>query len=182
MCDSIIYLIGFSGTGKTTIGKKISDMLDIPFLDMDSKIEEIANQSVSSIFRDLGENQFRKMETDLLKSVSNLYLEDCRYSQVVSTGGGVSSIVENLEIMSRSGILICLSASPETILMRLNEQQNNEGNDADRPMLHSKEDPLDRIKELLKIRHEDYMKADFIIDTDLKNPLDIAIEIVNLLK
>ena len=52
MCDSIIYLIGFSGTGKTTIGKKISDMLDIPLLDMDSKNEELANKSLTSIFRE----------------------------------------------------------------------------------------------------------------------------------
>ena len=181
MCDSIIYLIGFSGTGKTTIGKELSRILDIPFIDMDSKIEEIANDSITSIFKNLGEEKFRNMETNLLNSISLLGDANCRYSQVVSTGGGVWSIVKNREMMSRSGIVICLEAAPETILDRLEYQKNDEGSGADRPMLNS-DDPLQAINELLEIRRADYLKADFVIDTDGKHVLNIASEIVGLLE
>lgn len=182
MCDSIIYLIGFSGTGKTTVGEEVSRILDVPFLDMDSEIEDFSNQSIPEIFRNDGEETFRKMETDLIKTVSVLDCEECRYSRVVSTGGGVWTILENREMMSHSGIVICLNASPETILMRLKKQQNNEGSGADRPMLNSDKDPLNTIKELLEIRYKDYLQADFIVDTDSKNTLDIATEIVDLLE
>ena len=182
MCDSIIYLIGFSGTGKTTIGKELSKILDIPFLDMDSKIEKLQNESITSIFKNLGEDKFRKMETDLIRSVALASNQDCRYSQVVSTGGGVWSNPENREIMSDSGIVVCLNASPETILMRLEEQQANEGSVADRPMLNSEQNSLETIKKLLEVRYKDYIKADFIVNTDYRNTLDIAMEIVDLFK
>ena len=151
MRDSIIYLIGFSGTGKTTIGKELSKILDIPFLDMDSKIEKLQNESISSIFKNLGEDQFRKMERDLIRSVALMSNQDSRYARVVSTGGGVWANPENREIMSDAGIVVCLNASPETILMRLEEQQANEGSLADTPMLNSDQNSLGTIKKLLEV-------------------------------
>ena len=89
---------------------------------------------------------------------------------------------ENREIMSDSGIVVCLNASPETILMRLEEQQANEGSLADRPMLNSDQNSLGTIKKLLEVRYKDYIKADFIVNTDSRNTLDIAMEIVDILK
>jgi len=182
MCDSIIYLIGFSGTGKTTVGEKVARILDTFFLDMDSKIAEDAQQSIPEIFSSVGEDVFRKMETDLIKKISNSNSEKCCSAQVVSTGGGVWSVFENRQLMYSSGIVICLNASPETILMRLERQQLTEGSIADRPMLYSGEGSLNKVKELLQIRYENYMKADFILQTDAKTPLSIAEEIEDLLK
>lgn len=146
-----IILTGFMGTGKSTVGKKIADRLGWPFIDTDDLIEEKAGMIVSNIFAKHGEAYFRTLERQVIDNV-------CRGTgKVVATGGGAMTIEENARRLQESGTVICLTAEPEVILSRV---QDN----VDRPLLQGA-DPLGKIRTLLSARAEAYARADIIIDT-----------------
>ena len=167
-----IYLIGFSGTGKSTSGEILSKVLKLNYVDMDSEIELREGSLIPEIFSSVGEDGFRKLETNLLESISN------KERQVVSTGGGLPTLIENRSIMAETGKIVCLTASPETIYERLLQHSSELGEKADRPMLFS-DNPLDRIRELLLDREGAYLcKADLIIDTELFGPEEVAYKII----
>lgn len=139
------------GTGKSTVGKKVADRLGCPFIDTDDLIEEKTGMSITNIFAEQGEPYFRALERQVIDHV-------CRDTgKVIATGGGAMTIEENARRLRESGTVICLTAEPEIILSRV---QNN----MDRPLLQS-EDPLGKIVALLTARAEAYAKADIIIDT-----------------
>ena len=165
-----IYLTGFSGTGKSTVGNVLAIMTGKDFVDVDLVIEEIEGKSIPDIFALKGEEYFRSVETECLREVST------RSETIVSTGGGVPVSLQNIEIMEDSGAIVWLKANPETILTRLSVQSQETGVENDRPMLVSKQ-PLERIAKLLKSRQIAYQKSDLSVDTDGKNPETVAKEI-----
>ena len=152
-----IYLIGFSGTGKSLSGIRAAELLKLPFVDMDDLIEYRTKKSIPEIFEQDGEDEFRKIETDILRELAD------KTSRVVSTGGGVPVRSVNREIMRNSGVIIHLTATPETIRKRLTTSQNR--NRTLRPML-GENAPEQRIANLLAERNQAYSCADRVIDTE----------------
>ena len=146
-----IYLVGFMGTGKTVTGKEVAKRLNQQFLDLDFLIEEREKKKISQIFAEDGEAHFRSLEKQVLREVSEG--EDL----VVSCGGGIVLDRENIQIMKKAGLMICLSSRPGVILRRTQGYNH-------RPLLEV-DDPKKRVEELLKIRAPFYAQADYIIDT-----------------
>lgn len=146
-----IYLVGFMGTGKSTVGKILANRMKLSFLDMDAELVNKAKMSITDIFRTKGEEHFRKLETKLLAEITK------KKGLVVSTGGGVMISHENLAMMKASGHVITLAASPETVYERTK-------NDTSRPLLLGPE-PLSEIQRLMFERAYYYIKGDTILDT-----------------
>ena len=162
-----IILEGFMGSGKTTVSEILSDRLGLELMDTDATIEDTEGRSISSIFREDGEEAFRDMETELLTMIAGDHLRD----MVISLGGGMPVREKNRELLKESGKVVYLKASPETIYERVK-------GDTTRPLLQG-EDPLLRIKELMEGRSDVYDEAaDLIIDTDNKTPDEICDEII----
>jgi len=160
-----IVLTGFMGTGKTEVGKELSRLLDMKLIDVDTEIEKSRKLTINDIFKKFGEPRFREIETEMIKNLSE------KKNIIISTGGGAVLKQENMNALRKNGVIVCLTASPETILKRTS--RNN-----DRPLLQV-ENPLKKIKELLNFRKPFYEKADIIINTNDKTPLQIAEEIID---
>jgi shikimate kinase len=155
-----IYLIGFMGAGKTSVGRILAKKLRLEFSDLDELIEADCGETISSIFSEHGEDFFRDLESKKLQSVSK------NSGQIVATGGGVVLRQVNWEVMKEGGITVYLKASPDVLWSRIK-------NDASRPLLQV-EKPSEKINELLSMRMPLYEKADLIIDTENKSPENIA--------
>lgn len=147
-----VVLVGFAGTGKTVVGKKLAGRLGYEFVDTDVLIEKEEGRSVSEIFRDSGESHFRKVEKQVIQKLLG------RTGMVVATGGGAVLDPDNMAYLRQLGPLICLTAQPRTILSRL------EGN-GDRPLLNHP-DRLGTIQRLLSERQRYYERADYLLKTD----------------
>lgn len=145
-----IVLIGFMGTGKSTVGNKLANRLGLKFVDSDDIIEKRADKSIEEIFAQEGEKYFRDLETEVVSDLGQ------RTGLVIATGGGVVLRKQNIEALSKNGIIILLTATPEEILNRV------EG--TDRPLLDV-ENPLQEIKDLLAQRKEYYDITEHKIDT-----------------
>lgn len=155
--DKHIILIGFMGTGKTTIGFKLANHLERNFIDIDKEIELKEKLSINEIFSSKGENYFRQVETDVLNRVTN-----CNMPSVISTGGGIILTEENRSAMNNS-LVILLTAAPETIYNRIKE-------DSSRPLLNDKNNLLSQISTILEQRERIYKEiSDYIIDTERKD-------------
>jgi shikimate kinase len=152
-----IFLIGLPGSGKTTLGKKISRSLNLEFVDTDEEICRKERTTVENIFAEKGEKYFREIERDTLK---NLIEKDNR---IISTGGGLPCFHDNIETINKSGISIFLNSSPEIITQRLFNETNH-----NRPLLKGKnqEDLLKFLHEKLKERFPFYSKANFEFKSD----------------
>ena len=163
-----IFLIGFMGAGKSTIARCLHSHHGMEWLEMDKEIEKSEGMPVSEIFRRKGEEYFRELETGLLLSLES------RSNTVVSCGGGVPLRSCNVEAMKRSGIVVFLTARPETILERVKDSH-------DRPLLEGHKD-VEYIAGLLSKRLERYQAAaDVQIATDGRRTAEIAEEIYVLL-
>jgi shikimate kinase len=152
--DSRIFLIGFMGSGKSTLGAQLAKQLDYHFLDMDQLIEETADMSIPEIFDEHGEEVFRKWEHDIL-------LEVCRLEkQVISTGGGVPCHSGNMDLMNSHGSTIYLKLSPEALLSRLIKSWT------ERPLIRGKSESelLEFIQTTLKNREEYYSRATHVVN------------------
>lgn len=144
-----IILIGFMGTGKSSIGKRLAKLIDWEFIDTDWEIEETTGLSVLEMFRKHGEVRFRSEEALVVRR-----LEEKAHC-VIATGGGTILNPENWEIIKNMGLVICLYASLDTILERVSNRN-------DRPLLkRSREE----IEELWSSRQAFYNQAQIIIDT-----------------
>ena len=150
-----ITLVGFMGTGKTTVAKLLSRSLNMHYVSSDDLIEEKEGMSINSIFREKGEEYFRASESDVLREILD------REGQVVDAGGGVMLDEENVRLLREHSILICLTADAETVYERTGRQSH-------RPLLNV-EDPLGKIKELMRKRRSFYDKAPYHIDTSSFN-------------
>ncbi|MDD5107930.1 MAG: shikimate kinase [Candidatus Omnitrophica bacterium] len=146
-----IYLVGFMGTGKTTVGRLLAAQKKWNFVDLDELIELKEQRRIVDIFAKEGERYFRKIEKKLLKQIST------QKKFVVACGGGVVLDKDNIKLMKKTGILICLCANCEEILKRVSSSTH-------RPILNV-EKPRERIEFLLKMRAPYYMQADKMIDT-----------------
>lgn len=155
-------MIGFMGSGKTTVGLKLSYRLKMPVEDTDKLIERREGRSVSEIFAAEGEEYFRRQETALLKELS-----EKKYGRIYSVGGGMPVRPENRLLLKRLGTVVYLRISPETVYERLK-------NDTERPLLQCA-DPLGRIRQLMEDRREAYEScADFTVDVDQAGPGEIV--------
>ena len=159
-----IVLTGFMGTGKTAVGMELERILDMKLIDVDTEIEKSENVTINEIFKQFGEPRFREIETEMIRKLSS------HKNAIISTGGGAVLKQENMEILRQNGVIVCLIATPETILNRTSKSN-------DRPLLKV-ENPFAKINELLNFRRPFYEKADIMIDTENKTPLQIAEEII----
>ncbi len=157
------------GTGKTTVGKKLAQELNMTFLDMDDIIQQREHKSISDIFEQDGEPRFRSMEKALALELSQ------QSNLVIATGGGIVLDPENISNYSKTGFVVCLNAGPETILKRLLDNNS-------RPLLAgNNEDKLNKIKSLLDSRRNAYNTIPCQIDTTNLTPDQIAKRIITLL-
>lgn len=164
-----IFLIGFMGTGKTTVSEKLSSQLGFSELDMDREIEKRQQKKISEIFAEGGEEAFRELETALLREFSQT--SDC----VVSCGGGVVLRKKNVRSMKENGIIVLLTAEPETVYERVHSG-------TDRPLLNGNMN-VGYIRELMGKRSDIYREAaDITVKTDGKSPESITEEIVGKIK
>ena len=161
---SNLILIGFMGTGKTSLGKLLAEKLGRGFIDIDQKIEQDAGLSIPQIFEKYGEKYFRELEKNAVKEITQ------RRGLVIATGGGTIKDEENLRLLKNSGVIVCLTTEPEEILRRTERR-------GERPMLDAEEDRLTTIKKLLAERQQFYSQADYTIDTTDWSPLQIMNDI-----
>lgn len=148
-----LILIGFMGTGKTSVGMRVAKSLGFRFVDTDKLIVKRTGKPIPRIFEESGEEAFRRIETEVLKQCAG------GESQVISTGGGIVTREENREILRGAGYVIWLRTSPEVIYERVKRNRN-------RPLLRTV-DPLQTIRDLLESRREFYEScADLAITTD----------------
>lgn len=165
----VIFLIGMMGAGKSTVGLALAKMLDYEFIDLDAVIAKNTELSISQIFEQFGEAEFRNIEKRILK-------ENIRENAVIATGGGSVINAENRELMEKTENkkVIWLKAPPSVIAKRLNE-------DVTRPLLKGK-NIVEQIAELLKIREKMYgAVADVVLDTENYTQYELAEKIVGLL-
>lgn len=159
-----IYLIGFMGTGKTTVSRKLSELLDFEEIDTDAWIACQQGQSIPEIFESYGEHFFRDLETELLHRLGK------EKHKIISCGGGMAMRQENVTLMQESGVVVLLTAEPETILHRV------QGDDS-RPILNGNMN-VPYIQELLAKRLPYYEAAgEIAVATDSRSPQEIAEEI-----
>lgn len=163
-----IVLIGFMGTGKTSTGRLLAGRLNRPFIDIDKKIEQETELSISDIFQLYGEDHFRQLEREAISRVA-------RYTNtVIATGGGVVLKQENMIRLKNTGIIVSLTASLETILERTSRR-------GVRPLLDC-EDRAERVAKLFHDRASLYMKADYTLDTTCMSPHQVTERIIVLLR
>ena len=166
MKDNII-LIGFMGSGKTSVGIKLSYHMKRTMIDTDKWIEQKQKKTISEIFDIYGEEAFRKMETECIKEL--ICKED---RQIISVGGGLPIREENHDLLKQLGKVVYLKVRPETVYERLK-------NDTSRPLLQV-EDPLKQINGLMAQRAPVYEKcADIVIDVSDKSFDEILEQIVD---
>lgn len=165
-----IYLIGFMGAGKTTLGKASAEILGWEFIDVDQVIEQEAGMSVREIFVKEGETHFRKLETEALISVAT----GQSGNRIVATGGGAPCHGENMTLLNQLGTTIYLNPTVETLTLRLRHQK------AERPMIMKiPDDQLsDHISGLLQKREPYYRQAMITLHDDQLTVPDL-IEAIN---
>ncbi len=146
-----IVLVGFMGTGKTSVAQKLAARLQMPMIDTDDIIVEDSGTDIPDIFARYGEAHFRDLESAAVHKAANLE------NYVISTGGGVVLRESNLETLKRNGIVFCLTATSEEIWRRV-------GGETHRPLLQAP-NPLGNIEQMLIERHPFYARADYEIPT-----------------
>ena len=164
-----IFLIGFMGTGKSTVAKALKEKTGAEIIEMDQLIAQRENQSIPQIFEEKGEAYFRNLETELLMELQS------GEKNIVSCGGGVPMRKKNVLEMKKSGKVVLLTALPETILERVKDNE-------DRPLLQNRKS-VEGIRELMEQRREKYeAAADVMVATDGKSAETIAREILQTIR
>jgi len=164
-----LYLIGFMGSGKSTVSRHMSRSLGVPKIEMDDLLAERAGKSITQIFAEDGEEVYRQMETELLREIG------AGEPALVSCGGGVVLRPENVEIMKNSGTILMLSATPETIFSRVRHSTK-------RPILNGNMN-VEFIAELMAKRDPAYRAAaDVTVSIDGKTSDIVAKELVERIR
>lgn len=164
--DKPIVLVGMMGVGKTTYGKKLASLINVPFIDVDQTIENEIGHSISWIFENVGESKFRKMEETKIKEL----LYDHK-NMVLALGGGAFLNENTRNMVKKDAVSVWLKSSPEVIYSRVSVRK-------DRPLLEGTEDKLGKIKEIMNSREEFYKQADISLITDHGNQRDVATKII----
>jgi len=176
---ALIFLTGFMASGKTTVGLALAEALHKDFFDLDIEIETRLGKKISQIFQEEGAAFFREFEKEVL-------LDLTQYNNaVIALGGGTLLEVENLEIVKRTGISVCLTTSPEETWKRIDDTEKRQliaGPDSQGRVLLTANQIYKRIESLMLIRKPAYDQADIIIDSTSKNIPQIVQEILILLE
>ncbi len=159
-----IYLVGFMGSGKSTVGRILAEKLNMNFVDVDQLIEEEEKMKISDIFKKKGEKYFRELERRKIKDLTK------GENLVISTGGGLGADRENMDLMKKTGFVVWLDVSLDEIIKRCEGDKN-------RPLLNQS---YENIKKLYEKRKPVYKMAHIHIKTDNKNPENIAKEIIDV--
>jgi len=164
-----IFLVGFMGSGKTTLGKKISKSSHIPFIDLDREFVDHSKMSIADFFASHGEEKFRDLESLLLKTMP------VDKGVIISTGGGTPCFHDNMEWMNRAGITVYLKLPPRALLKRLSGKEG-----VKRPLLQGKseEELLAFISDTLGQREQYYNQATLIIDAHKVSPGEVIVQIL----
>ena len=163
-----IVLVGFMGTGKSVVGRVIAQKLEFHFIDTDDVIEQTSKAKISDIFAEHGEDYFRDLESQAVKSVALMK------NQVVATGGGVVLRSSNIDLLRAGGPIFCLNATPKAIWERVRSSRS-------RPLLRGPE-PLKKIETLLDKRAPYYALADHQIETTGVSVDRVADEIISYIE
>ncbi|NWG28549.1 MAG: shikimate kinase [Ignavibacteriaceae bacterium] len=160
MKKKIYYLTGFMAAGKSTIGPILANTLGWDFFDLDKEVEKQEGMKIVELFERKGEEYFRKIETELLKKLSE------NDESIISLGGGAIASEVNFGIIKSSGKIIYLKSSPEMAYKRLRFKKDRPAFIFDGVEEPSKEQFIERIIQLLESRKKYYEQCDFIVDTD----------------
>ncbi len=161
-----IALIGFMGTGKSSVGQLVAAQLHFTFLDTDHVIEARAGRKITDIFALEGEPAFREFERLVVAELES------RRRTVISTGGGLPTCEANLTSLKTHALVVCLWASPEKIWERVRDQTH-------RPLLNNNPDPAAKIRELLVVRGPFYRQADVLINTEMRSVREVAQQVIH---
>ncbi len=151
-----IFLTGYMGAGKTTLGKAFARKLSISFIDLDWYIEERFHKTVGELFQERGENGFRELERNMLHEVADFE------NVIISTGGGTPCFFDNMEFMNHAGQTVFLNVRPEVLFRRLRIAKQQ------RPILQGKEDEelKDFIVQALEKRMPFYQQAEYVFNAE----------------
>lgn len=178
LSEKSVVLIGFMGTGKTTVGRLLAEKLSAPFEEIDEQIEKERGRSIAEIFATEGESFFRRLEREKISELHQKILGEARESRslrrVISCGGGAVLLEENRRSLREIGYLVLLTADLSSIRQRLS-------GDRSRPLLLGKKDA--QVRDFMKRREEIYCASnpDIIVDTSGKSPEEISEEILGRL-
>jgi shikimate kinase len=160
-----LALIGFMGTGKSSVGRLAAELLHFTYLDTDQVIEARAGKSINEIFVRDGEPSFREWERQVVQELA------ARTKTVIATGGGLPVHEPNLASLKTHALVVCLWGSAETIYERVREHTH-------RPLLNERE-PLEKIRRLLGEREPYYRQADVLVNTEMRSVREVAIQVIH---
>lgn len=169
----IVFLVGYAGSGKSSLGKRLARRLGVRFVDTDKAVEQSVGASIADIFHYEGEEYFRIAERGAVEALANEGID-----MVVATGGGLPTWRDNMEWLMRCGIVVYLRRSPEQILSRLTEHGRNK-----RPMFRGKSDDelLTFMKEQMSQRERYYAMAHYAVECTSMSDDEAVEYIVNRL-
>ena len=162
--DAPVFLIGFMGAGKTTVGRILAEKLEFHFIDLDEIVEASAGKSVSAIFAELGEDEFRRLEREALEQARGMK------QTVIALGGGAYISEDNRAIIDQTGEAVWLDCPLEICLNRIER-------DGSRPLLAGETE----MKALLDRRRAFYALADHVVQTGDCSAEEAAHRILDLL-
>jgi shikimate kinase len=160
-----LALVGFMGTGKSSVGRLVAKQLRFEFIDTDALIESRVGRRISEVFATSGEAAFREQEQRLVAELGG-----CTRT-VIATGGGLAADAHNLARLKQHAVVICLWASAETIWSRVSGQTH-------RPLLNDP-DPLAKIRRLLETRETLYRQADVLVNTERRSLKEVAHQVIH---
>ena len=161
-----IILIGFMGSGKSSVGKELSKLLNINLVEMDQLIADVAGKSIPKIFEEEGESGFREREFEVLK-------ESLSSNQIIATGGGVLTYPKSAELINHQSNVFFLKGDINVLIERISRDKTNQ-----RPLANQKKES--EIISLYKFREQPYhTAANDVIDVTHKSIAQIAQEIIN---
>lgn len=169
----ILFLVGYAGSGKSSLGKRLARRMGLRFVDTDNVVEQQVGAPIADIFHYEGEEYFRIAERRAVESLANEAMD-----LVIATGGGLPTWRDNMEWMLRSGVTIYLRRSPEQILSRLSAYGREK-----RPMFRGKSDEelLEFMRQQMSVREEYYAQAHISVDCTTMSDDDVVEYIVNKL-
>jgi shikimate kinase / 3-dehydroquinate synthase len=166
-----LIITGFSGSGKSLVAKEVARRLNWDFLDTDDEIVKQTGKPIAEIFRQDGEGKFRELERETIRKA-------CQQRQtVIAIGGGAIVDPQNYELLTKTGLIVCLEAKPETIYERLFHEAARGSETEVRPLLAT-DNSLERIRQLKASRQPYYAKADWTIHTDGLSVSEVAEEVI----